>query len=82
MSCCKEFHHNAAFYGTPVGGGLLYPPEMRPTAQIEQDSTGAWNVNGCCGGGCYVLQDIKRCPWCGAVLPKLPDPTKKGAHRE
>jgi hypothetical protein len=28
-----------------------------------------WNVNGCCGGGCYVVQDIRHCPFCGANLP-------------
>lgn len=32
--------------------------------------TGLWNVNGCCGGGCYVLQDLAYCPWCGANIKK------------
>jgi len=27
-----------------------------------------WNVEGCCGGGCYVLSDIKFCPFCGTKL--------------
>ena len=26
---------------------------------------GKWHLNGCCGGGCYVLEDIKFCPFCG-----------------
>lgn len=39
--------------------------------QIELDKkTGLWNVNGCCGGGCYVLQDLAYCPWCGANIKK------------
>lgn len=29
-----------------------------------------WNVPGCCGGGCYVLMNIKHCPFCGKELPK------------
>jgi hypothetical protein len=28
-----------------------------------------WHVNGCCGGGCYVLSDILFCPFCGSRLP-------------
>lgn len=28
----------------------------------------SWCVNGCCGGGCYVLQDLVFCPWCSAQL--------------
>jgi hypothetical protein len=27
-----------------------------------------WYVNGCCGGGCFVLSDINYCPFCGAPL--------------
>jgi hypothetical protein len=26
------------------------------------------SVNGCCGGGCFVLNDIKHCPFCGAEI--------------
>lgn len=36
--------------------------------QIEHGSNGEWCVNGCCGGGCYVLTDIRFCPYCGARL--------------
>ena len=31
---------------------------------------GSWNVNGCCGGGCYVLSEIRFCPYCGRHLTK------------
>lgn len=37
--------------------------------QIEPDSDGVtWNINGCCGGGCYVVTDVRFCPFCGAQL--------------
>ncbi len=29
---------------------------------------GAWYVNGCCGGGCFVLSQIVFCPFCGLRL--------------
>ncbi len=29
-----------------------------------------WCLNGCCGGGCYVLTDVTHCPFCGALLSK------------
>lgn len=29
----------------------------------------SYNVTGCCGN-CYVLADIKFCPFCGAALKK------------
>lgn len=25
-------------------------------------------INGCCGGGCYVISKIKYCPFCGEKL--------------
>ena len=28
-----------------------------------------WAVPGCCGGGCYILQEVKYCPFCGKGLP-------------
>ena len=35
----------------------------------EKDRT--WSVNGCCGGGCYVLSNIEFCPFCGKKLKEL-----------
>ena len=32
--------------------------------------TDGWHVNGCCHGGCFVLQNIKFCPFCGTRLAK------------
>lgn len=68
--CCEKFMTEAIFINPPVGGGLLYPKSMRPSGQIEQAEDGTWHVNGCCGGGCYVLQNIIHCPFCGEELGK------------
>ncbi len=64
--CCEQFAEEVDAYKDPVGGGYLYPPDMRPSGQIVY--TEGWHVNGCCGGGCYVLSDIKFCPFCGTKL--------------
>lgn len=53
--CCKEFD------------------EAIEKGKIEQFKDGEcgkpeWNIPGCCGGGCFVLIDIKHCPWCGYKL--------------
>jgi hypothetical protein len=65
--CCERFAEELKRYQAPVAGGLgLYPVEMRPRGQIEQAGDGSWNVNGCCGGGCYVLSEISHCPFCGS----------------
>ena len=53
---------------TPVGGGGLYPAEMMPLSQFEKAQDGSWNVNGCCGGECYVVKNMKFCPYCGTGL--------------
>lgn len=66
--CCDAFAEEAGRLQAPVGGGRLYPASARSNAQIEQSTDGRWNVNGCCGGGCYVLTDIRFCPFCGHAL--------------
>ncbi len=38
------------------------------SAGFEYDSNGTWNVYGCCHGGCYVITDVKYCPFCGAYI--------------
>ena len=67
--CCKELAAEVKSHKAFAGAGFAYPPEMHPSGQIEQNSDGSWSVNGCCGGGCYVLTDMKFCPFCGARLP-------------
>lgn len=66
--CCKEMAVETTIYRAPAGGGL-YPSQMRPESQVVQSEDGSWNVNGCCGGGCYVLTGIRFCPFCGTKLP-------------
>lgn len=68
MSCCEQWKEQAETARIPAGGAFLYPGPM-PQHQIERTSSG-YNVYGCCGGGCYVLTDIKFCPWCGTPLDK------------
>lgn len=66
--CCDEFAKQTNELSL-AGGGWVYPKEMMPERQIElDDESGNWNVNGCCGGGCYVLQDLKYCPFCGKYI--------------
>ena len=67
MTCCEKWNEEAGRLRATVGVGL-YPDSSRPAGQIEHDGK-AWNVNGCCGGGCYVLQNIKFCPFCGVAVP-------------
>jgi hypothetical protein len=66
--CCEKFMEEALFTKAFIGGGGLYPKQMQPTGQIQQDKEGNWHVNGCCGGGCYVLSNITHCPFCGKEL--------------
>lgn len=75
--CCDEFAQEAGGVKAFAGGGFMYPAAMRPSAQIEPDSDGeTWNVNGCCGGGCYVLEKLRFCPFCGTALAH---PAKEGS---
>ena len=65
--CCDKFAKAAGHLQAPVGGGSLYPYQLPPYAQFERDA-GTWNINGCCGGGCYVVTEMKFCPFCGSSL--------------
>lgn len=73
--CCDRFKKECNEIQALMGGGYAYPKEMNPTSQIIFSDNGegkkTWNVNGCCGGGCYVLIDLKFCPWCGTKLKGL-----------
>ena len=67
--CCEAFKEEAKNLQPLVGGGLLYPTSLRPFAQFEPDQDGeTWNINGCCGGGCYVVNAMRFCPFCGTKL--------------
>lgn len=65
--CCAEFAEQAGHLKPLAGGGLMYPREVRPPAQFVCDE-GDWHINGCCGGGCYVVTGMKFCPYCGTKL--------------
>lgn len=67
--CCEALEKEVIELRPPTGGGLLYPKSMRPKGQIEQMEDGSWAINGCCGGGCFVITDMKHCPFCGIKLP-------------
>lgn len=51
--CCEKFKEHT----------------LQPRAGIELDGGGkTWNVSGCCGGGCFVMEGIRYCPWCGVDI--------------
>jgi hypothetical protein len=78
--CCKKFEEKAACAPILAGGGFMYPPDIHPSAQFEPDeANGAWNINGCCGGGCFVATGMHFCPFCGA---KLTYPAQNTLRRE
>jgi hypothetical protein len=71
--CCEAFAEQAGELQAAVGGGGLYPSQMRPRSQFEPDDDGkTWNINGCCGGGCFVVTDMRFCPYCGTALLHSP----------
>jgi hypothetical protein len=54
--CCKRFAEHADREFNSNGGF-----EKREFSEM-------WNINGCCGGGCFVVRDVKFCPFCGTNL--------------
>ena len=67
--CCAAFAEQAMKLQAAAGGGFMYPVGMRPNAQFEpDDKNDAWNINGCCGGGCFAVHDMRFCPYCGERL--------------
>jgi hypothetical protein len=51
--CCNSFARQADRRDNADGG-------------FELLDDGTWGINGCCGGGCYVVAEMKFCPFCGA----------------
>jgi rRNA maturation endonuclease Nob1 len=41
--------------------------ELEGCKVITQEDSGSWNIMGCCYH-CYVAENIKFCPFCGAPL--------------
>lgn len=44
-----------------------------------QDDDGTWNITGCCGGGCFVVDQIAFCPFCGKSVLPLTTPSESVA---
>lgn len=66
--CCDKFKENAEVAKPMVGVIGVNPQEVNPTSQFERQDNGKWAINGCCGGGCYVVDEINFCPFCGTKL--------------
>lgn len=56
--CCETF---ANYTRTSEGLGAGAPA-------LHQADDGSWNVFGCCGGNCYMVIDLRFCPWCGKEI--------------
>lgn len=70
--CCDKFAEKASEIQAMVGGGSMYQQEAKPDAQFEPDEDGkTWNINGCCGGGCFVVTEMIYCPYCGSKLDEI-----------
>ena len=57
--CCETFaNYTRASEGLGAGAPALH----------QSDDDGSWNVFGCCGGNCYMVIDLRFCPWCGKEI--------------
>lgn len=59
MACCEKFQE--------IVGALR--ADGRPPTEGAYLTEAGWNLNGCCGGGCDVLQGMRFCPFCATALP-------------
>lgn len=41
---------------------------VRDDPQAMHFHQGSWALNGCCGGGCFVMTGINFCPFCGKPM--------------
>lgn len=68
--CCESF---AKLLGTSGGKSPLavgYAGQFGSTRQVDLEADGTYNIAGCCGGGCYVVEDARFCMFCGAEIAK------------
>jgi len=54
--CCNRFREEIKEYKNPDGH-----------FEQDYDNNKTWNVLGCCGE-CYVITEMKFCPFCGSSL--------------
>jgi len=45
--------------------------EQVQRGQFGSNAFCGWYIYGCCGGHCYVVTNMKCCPYCGKRLPKI-----------
>lgn len=38
------------------------------TERVVEEYKGKLATPGCCGGGCFVVDDMDYCPWCGSEI--------------
>jgi len=70
-ACCKPWHAMTTSAVAPAGGGFGQPMP-NPKQQFKKQKDGTWSIYGCCGGGCYVVNGMKFCPFCGAKRDENP----------
>lgn len=78
--CCDRFAEESGRIQAMEGEVFVYPPGMTKIVQFEPDYDGeTWNINGCCGGNCFVVTEMRFCPFCGAKLEHpSQSPNKQG----
>jgi hypothetical protein len=74
--CCDKFARDAENLQASAGGGVN--SGERPRGQFERQEDDTWAINGCCGGGCYVVTEMVFCPYCGTSLIETIDPAIAG----
>jgi len=52
--------------------------DERISESVDEDKDGTFAINGCCGGGCYVISGIAFCPFCGIKISVIPDCNANG----
>lgn len=57
------------FFGLKEEDKCKHLEDPRISEVVQKDEgDGSYAINGCCGGGCYVIYGIRFCPYCGEEL--------------
>ena len=79
--CCEKWTEATGAVLSTGPAAMAYPGPGAD-AQIEHNpEAGSWDVYGCCGGQCFVLTDLKFCPWCGAPRTSAEPPSSPAGER-